>query len=37
VATPHVGFVTQDTYKIFYRDTVEHIVAWLDGRPPKVD
>ena len=36
VATPHIGFVTQDTYRIFYRDTVENIVAWLDGRPPKV-
>jgi phosphoglycerate dehydrogenase-like enzyme len=32
VATSHVGFVTQETYEIFYRDTVKNIVAWLDER-----
>jgi phosphoglycerate dehydrogenase-like enzyme len=32
VATAHVGFVTRDTYEIFYRDTVQNIVAWLDER-----
>jgi phosphoglycerate dehydrogenase-like enzyme len=31
VATPHVGFVTQETYRIFYGDTVRNIVAWLDA------
>jgi phosphoglycerate dehydrogenase-like enzyme len=31
--TPHVGFVTQDTYKLFYRNTIEDILAWLEGRP----
>jgi phosphoglycerate dehydrogenase-like enzyme len=31
VATSHVGFVTQETYEIFYGDTVKNIVAWLDG------
>jgi phosphoglycerate dehydrogenase-like enzyme len=31
VATSHVGFVTNATYDVFYRDTVENIVAWLDG------
>lgn len=33
LATPHIGFVTQDTYKLFYQDTVEDILAWLEGRP----
>ncbi len=33
IATPHIGFVTENTYQVFYRDTVENIVAWLDGRP----
>jgi phosphoglycerate dehydrogenase-like enzyme len=33
LATPHVGFVTEDTYKIFYRDSVENLQAWLDGKP----
>ena len=36
LATPHVGFVTDDTYKVFYRDTVENIAAWLGGTPLRV-
>lgn len=36
VATPHIGFVTRETYKIFYRETVENISAWLRGRPLRV-
>jgi phosphoglycerate dehydrogenase-like enzyme len=31
VTTPHIGFVTRQTYEIFYRDTVRNIVAWLDA------
>jgi phosphoglycerate dehydrogenase-like enzyme len=31
IATPHVGFVTRETYEIFYGDTVKNIIAWLDG------
>jgi phosphoglycerate dehydrogenase-like enzyme len=33
IATPHIGFVTQKSYGIFYRDTVENLLAWLDGMP----
>lgn len=36
VASPHIGFVTQTTYGIFYRDTVANILAWLDGAPIRV-
>jgi phosphoglycerate dehydrogenase-like enzyme len=36
LATPHIGFVTVETYKIFYGDTVEDIAAWLDGKPLRV-
>jgi phosphoglycerate dehydrogenase-like enzyme len=36
VVTPHIGFVTNETYKIFYRDTVENIAAWLKGSPVRV-
>jgi phosphoglycerate dehydrogenase-like enzyme len=32
VATPHVGFVTRQTYQTFYGDTVANIAAWLDRR-----
>jgi phosphoglycerate dehydrogenase-like enzyme len=36
LATPHIGFVTRETYEIFYRDTVENILAWLGGKPIRV-
>lgn len=36
VATPHIGFVTRETYEIFYRDTVENILAWMSGKPVRV-
>ena len=36
VLTPHLGFVTEDTYRVFYRDTVEDVAAWLDGNPIRV-
>jgi len=30
VATGHIGFVTEASYRVFYRDTVQCIVNWLD-------
>ena len=36
VLTPHLGYVTEDTFRIFYRQTVEDIRAWLDGKPVRV-
>ena len=30
LATPHVGYVTEDLYRTFYGDVVAHISAWLD-------
>lgn len=30
LATPHIGYVTEDTYKVFYRDTVRAIADWLE-------
>ena len=36
VATPHVGFVTTRTYAIFFTDTVENLLAWMDGAPIRV-
>ncbi len=29
LTTPHIGYVTEDTYKVFYGDTVKAIEAWL--------
>jgi phosphoglycerate dehydrogenase-like enzyme len=31
--TPHVGYVSQANYKVFYGGTVEAIEAWLAGKP----
>jgi phosphoglycerate dehydrogenase-like enzyme len=31
LATPHIGFVTKNTYAVFYRDTVANIVDYLAG------
>lgn len=36
VLTPHVGYVTDATYRIFYPETVDLIRAWLDGRPRNI-
>lgn len=36
VITPHIGYVTEDTYKIFFAQTVENIKAFLDGTPIRV-
>jgi D-3-phosphoglycerate dehydrogenase len=36
ILTPHLGYVTQDGYRIFYGGTVEAIRAWLDGKPIRV-
>jgi phosphoglycerate dehydrogenase-like enzyme len=34
VLTPHLGYVTQETYRIFFRQVVENIAAYLDGEIP---
>jgi phosphoglycerate dehydrogenase-like enzyme len=36
VATPHIGYVTEACYRLFYRDILEDIQAWLDGRPVRL-
>jgi phosphoglycerate dehydrogenase-like enzyme len=36
VLTPHLGYVTDETYRVFYGDAVEDIVSYLDGRPVRV-
>ena len=33
VITPHIGYVTTETYKIFFDHTVENIQAFLKGEP----
>jgi phosphoglycerate dehydrogenase-like enzyme len=36
VITPHLGYVTQETYRSFYGQMVEGIRAFLDGKPIRV-
>ena len=36
VLTPHMGYVTAETYRIFYEDAVEDISAFLAGNPVRV-
>jgi phosphoglycerate dehydrogenase-like enzyme len=36
VLTPHLGYVTEDTYRHFYPQMVENIRAWQAGKPQRV-
>ncbi|MGH9103714.1 MAG: NAD(P)-dependent oxidoreductase, partial [Acidimicrobiales bacterium] len=33
VLTPHLGYVTADTYRIFYAEALEDVRAFLAGSP----
>lgn len=33
VATPHLGYVTEENYRIYFNDAVEDIAAWRAGKP----
>lgn len=33
VLTPHIGYVTEETYRTFYGEAVEDIAAWAAGEP----
>jgi phosphoglycerate dehydrogenase-like enzyme len=34
--SPHLGYVHEDNYRIFYRDTVENVAAFMAGKPIRV-
>jgi phosphoglycerate dehydrogenase-like enzyme len=36
VLTPHLGYVTEKTYEVFYGDAVEDVAAWRAGQPVRV-
>ncbi|SEP43589.1 D-2-hydroxyacid dehydrogenase family protein [Amycolatopsis saalfeldensis] len=36
VLTPHIGYVSRETYEVFYRDAVEDIAAFQAGSPVRV-
>lgn len=33
---PHLGYVNDETYRVFHQDSVENVEAWLAGRPIRV-
>ena len=36
VITPHLGYVTEEGYQIFYGQALEDVKAWLAGQPVRV-
>jgi phosphoglycerate dehydrogenase-like enzyme len=36
VLTPHLGYVTRDTYNVYFPQALEDIEAWLSGHPIRV-
>ena len=36
LATPHVGYVSEQNYRQFYQQMVEDILAWAEGAPVRV-
>jgi phosphoglycerate dehydrogenase-like enzyme len=32
IATPHIGYVSSDLYRVFYQDTVANLAGWLGRR-----
>jgi phosphoglycerate dehydrogenase-like enzyme len=36
IATPHLGYVTENTYRAYFGGVVEGIRGWLDGKPLRV-
>jgi phosphoglycerate dehydrogenase-like enzyme len=36
VITPHLGYVTDEGYRIFYGQALEDVKAWLGGQPVRV-
>ena len=33
---PHLGYVNDETYRVFHQDSVENVEAWLAGKPIRV-
>ena len=36
VATPHLGYVTEESYRLYFGDAVADMLAWMDGAPVRV-
>lgn len=33
---PHLGYVNDETYRVFHADSIENVEAWLAGKPVRV-
>jgi len=36
ITTPHIGYVTEENYRVFYQEVLEDIAAFLRGAPVRV-
>jgi phosphoglycerate dehydrogenase-like enzyme len=36
VLTPHLGYGSQEVFRVFYGDSIENVLAFLDGKPIRV-
>jgi phosphoglycerate dehydrogenase-like enzyme len=36
VVTPHLGYVSMENYRLYFRDIVDDIRGFLDGKPVRV-
>ena len=36
VLTPHLGYSVLEVYRTFYAQSIENVLAWLDGAPTRL-
>ncbi len=36
VCTPHIGYVEQDSYELYFRAAFDNVVAFIEGRPTNI-
>jgi phosphoglycerate dehydrogenase-like enzyme len=36
VLTPHLGYGSQEVYRVFYGESIENVMAFLDGKPSRI-
>ena len=36
ICTPHIGYVEQDSYEMYFRAAFENVVAFIDGHPTNI-
>ena len=36
LATPHLGYVSEESYKAYFGGVIEDIAGWLEGKPQRV-